>query len=242
MRIALALLLLGTAAHAKEVTLRTSDGLVLKAEWTPPPAARRGVLVALHEEGLNRMVYLPLVGPAAAEGLGVLAVDLRGHGASVRQGKKDLGPRVEARDETLFAGLGKDVAAAMAFLKRQGFGPEKVVIVGASAGASAALDYAATSPKLKGAVLLTPGKHILGIASMQHITKWGDRPLLIVAAKSEAGTGARPIYDALESKRHAVLLELPQPEAHGTRMFGRVPDIERRIAEWSAIQLGRPLK
>lgn len=228
----------GTAS-AREVSLKTSDGLTLSADWFPPPKEARGVIVALHMYKSNKNAWRPLAEQAHKEKLGLLALDLRGHGKSAKQGNKDLSKGVIARDPALFGAMVEDAAAAMAFLAKKGFGPEKVVMFGASVGCSVALQYAARDAKLKAAVLLTPGKKYLGIDSMTHITKYGARPLLIVSAREELSVGAKALFGALTVRRQAVLLQLPQKKVHGTRMFGRVPRIEARLAEWAAIQLGK---
>jgi pimeloyl-ACP methyl ester carboxylesterase len=227
------------AQKAQKVTLETSDGLKLTAEWHKPKGKVRGAIVALHMYKSNKKAWEPLVAPSLAEGVAVLAVDLRGHGGSARQGKVDLAPKVEARDPALFAAMKRDAAAAVAFVKKAGIPPAKIVLAGASVGCSIALHYAASDPAIRGAFLLTPGKKYLGLDSLVHARKWGKRPLLLVASKDETPKGARPIFDALDNRSHAVVLQLPQADIHGTKMFGKVKGIEHRLAEWVALQLGR---
>lgn len=233
---------LAAPAVADSVKLKTADKMNLVAEWIPPTGKKYGVIVALHMFQAHRFTWKRMWTKAGDFGMGVLALDLRGHGESRFQGKgkakRDFRIRAGAKDETLFNAMHHDVAAAMAFLQKKGYGPEKVILVGASVGCSVALHYASLNPKVAGAVLLTPGKHYLGVPSMGHIKKWGNRPLMLVSAKEEVKKGARALFDALENKRPAVLLQLPQTDIHGTQMFGKVDGIERRIIEWSAIQLG----
>jgi pimeloyl-ACP methyl ester carboxylesterase len=61
------------------VEVETSGGLVLRGELR-----RRGPdwVVLVHDAGADLDAWRPLAGPLAAEGMSVLALDLRGHGGS----------------------------------------------------------------------------------------------------------------------------------------------------------------
>jgi alpha-beta hydrolase superfamily lysophospholipase len=230
-------------AAAKVVTLKTRDGVTIKADWHPPSGKKHGVMVALHMLDGNRGDWAPLKEHLEAEGMGLLAIDLRGHGDSAMHKDKarSLAKRVKDRDPKLFLAMHKDVAAALRFLRRKGYGAKKVVFVGAHVGCSVALHAAAKNPKIKAAVLLSPGEKYFELDSKAHLKKWGKRSLLIVTSKEAVESGARPLYNALPNKERAVLLMLPQTKIHGTTMFGKVPGIAQRIVEWSAIQLGKSL-
>lgn len=227
-------------ARAERVSFRTTDGLTIAADWTEPVGAKRGVILALHMYQSDRSAWAPLVAPAQAQGLGVLAIDLRGHGESARQGDADLAERATARDATLFNAMHRDVDAAMGFLKGKGFGPEKIVLIGASVGCSVALHWAAEHPRapIAGAILLTPGKSYLGVPSITHIAAWGQRSLLIATSNEEAFKGAQALYEASPDRARTVLWKLPQTGIHGTKMFGKVPRVAERLVEWAAIRLG----
>jgi alpha-beta hydrolase superfamily lysophospholipase len=230
-------------ASAKVVKIKTADGLSLQADWHPPTGLSHGVILAFHRHNSNRGAWTALVPHLKAEGMGLLALDLRGHGGSAAQKKgKALKERVKARDPTLYAQMNKDVAAAMKFLKRKRFGAAKVVFVGEGSGCSVALQYAATHKKVKAAVLLSPAQRLLGVDTTAHIKKWGARPLLLVTSRETVESGAKPLYKALPDKKRAVLLMLPQSKIYGADMFGRVPGIEQRVVEWSAIQVGKSLR
>ncbi len=230
-----------TTPKTAVVTIKTRDGMSLKADWTPPTAPKRGVIIGLHMVETGRMAFQPLLEFAAVEGLGVLALDLRGHGESRTQKGKDLLEAVQRRDPALFTAMPQDVEAALKFVKSKGFASDKVVLIGGELGAQLALTYAATDPKLRAAVLLTPEKEAFGLGAMGPARQWGDRPLLIVTAKDHEALGPKQVYEALDAKtkRRAVLLTVPQEGMKGTRLFGVVPNLPRRLVEWAAIQLGR---
>ena len=182
-----------STADAKRITLKTKDGLQIAADYVAPTGAKRGVLVLLHEYKMHRFVWKPLYAHAAKEGLGVLALDLRGHGESKQQGKVDYEYKINSREEAVFTSMHLDVLAGMKWLKSKGIPSKKVVLVGASVGCSVALHYVAANPKTKvrAAVLMTPGKHYMAIPSMEHIKRWGTRPLLLVTSRDEADKGAK---------------------------------------------------
>lgn len=235
-----ALSLLALPAAGETVSFKTSDKLTIKAEWLPPTGEKRGVLVLFHMYKSHRFAWKPLFAHAEKYGLGVLAVDLRGHGESRMQGKVDYGWKVNSRDAEVFRGMVHDAEAAMKWLKKKGHPADKVVMMGASVGCSVALNYLHANPKSKlaAAALLTPGKEYLGVPSMKHITAWGGRPLLLTTSQEESDKGANQLYKALPDKSKAVLFKLPQKKIHGTNMFGKVSGIEKRLAEWAAVQLG----
>ena len=244
MRIVFAILILLSTlpAIASPITLRTSDGLRLKADWVAPENKEKGVMVALHMFRSDRHAWRSLVTAAKKKGLGMLAVDLRGHGESKLHKKKDLSKRVSARDPVLFMAMHKDVEAALKFLRKKRIRPNRVVLVGASVGCSVALHYAATHPNIRAAILLSPGTNYLGIPSLQHITQWGKRPLLMVAPEDEVEKGARPLFDAMLDRTHAIVLAVPQKKVHGTHMFGKVPRLETRLVEWVQLRVGEARK
>ncbi|MFT7622026.1 MAG: pimeloyl-ACP methyl ester carboxylesterase [Myxococcota bacterium] len=231
---------LPAVSSAATITLQTSDGARLEADWVAPTGAKRGVLVVLHEYRRDRTVWAPLAAAALKEGLGILAVDLRGHGASSKQGKEDWSKRAASKDTKLFHSMIHDVEAALAFLTKAGWPAEKVVLVGASVGCSVALHYGHAHPKSKlaGAVLLTPGQKYLGLPSTQHVAAWSGRPLLMVVGADES-KAAQALYKLIPDRKRAAVLQVKQKKVHGTRMFGKVPRIEGRLAEWAAHRLGK---
>lgn len=120
-------------AGFSEVTLQAQDGVQLAAWYRAPENG--SVILLLHGAGGSRESMRPYAQMLAAHGYGVLAVDLRGHGAS--QGKTNrLGWQ-----GTL------DVGAALAFLQQR---PEVQHIggLGSSMGGEVLLGAASSYPDL----------------------------------------------------------------------------------------------
>src|ERR1700694_389853 len=106
-------------AHARSVTFLTDDSVHLRGiYWEPRENGHTSVLL-LHDFRSDRSVWEPYIPAFRSRGWGVLAVDLRGHGESVRQDMRaDL---LQPSETDLRSPLSypNDVRAALAFLARQ---------------------------------------------------------------------------------------------------------------------------
>lgn len=138
-----------------EVSFESTDGVRLSAWWTPPPPvdgpSRAAVLV--HGWGGNRSdEYIRRTAPLYREaGYGVLMLDLRGHGESGGERR------------TLGYGEVRDVRGALAWLEREGFEPNGVVLHGWSMGGATVVRSA-------------PGT---GAAAVVEEAGYADLPLLL---------------------------------------------------------------
>jgi alpha-beta hydrolase superfamily lysophospholipase len=127
-------------AH-RAVALRTRDGVTLRGDLLHGPAGPCGggpAVLLLHGFAAHRRkpAYARLA-TRLAQDLAVLALDLRGHGGSA--GRSSLGD-AEVHD----------VRAACAWLRRAGH--DRVVLIGASMGATAAIRAAGQTPGIAAAV------------------------------------------------------------------------------------------
>jgi uncharacterized protein len=128
---------------ARDVVLRTSDGLRLGAWLVPATEPDRGVavLVANGNAG-NRSARAPLARALAAEGLTVLLFDYRGYGGN--KGSPNEGA------------LARDVRAAQRFLvQNEGVPPDSILYFGESLGAAVVTELATDIPP-GGLVLRSP--------------------------------------------------------------------------------------
>jgi fermentation-respiration switch protein FrsA (DUF1100 family) len=130
-------------AAAREVTLRTDDGLELGGWFVPAgePDRAIAVLVAAGNAG-NRSLRAPLAAALAREGLAVLLFDYRGYGGN--------------RGHPTQAGLARDIRAALRFLTDEvGLPRDRLVYYGESLGA-AVITELATEEEPAGLVLRSP--------------------------------------------------------------------------------------
>lgn len=128
---------------ARDVRLRTSDGLLLGAWFVPGNDSGRGVtiLVANGNAG-DRSLRAPLARALAARGMAVLLFDYRGYGGNPGRPSEE--------------GLARDARAAYRFLTEDaGIAADRLLYYGESLGAAVITDLATEYPPA-GLVLRSP--------------------------------------------------------------------------------------
>lgn len=232
----------------KDVSLKTSDGMTIAGTLWPAakPGAPGVVLLPMYKS--DRTAWEPALKAFRDRGFAVLAIDMRGHGASAKQGKTDLAPLVEKRDPKLFAAMHEDAFAAVRYLAGEAkCDPKRIAIAGASVGCSVAMDTAARHPADVAAVAcLSPGAAYLGLDSLAHVKKLAPAmPLLLMVHRGEIGAGAQQLADARPGTTLLVLDDAAPADvgadrmwAHGTKMFGRVSGADLAVASFLAARTG----
>ena len=202
----------------ERVTLHSDDGVTLAATWYEPSSRPAPAVILVHMLQKTRRDWDPLATRMAGEGLGVLALDLRGHGES--QGS--------AQD---LAAMAQDLRAARKFVaSRSDVTAAKLGIVGASFGATLAALAGAEDPAIAAVALLSPTTEYRGIRIDAALRKFSPRPLLLVASDDD-GYAARTVRDLQKAGagRETILLNRA---GHGTAMLTADPDLGRRLVEW----------
>jgi pimeloyl-ACP methyl ester carboxylesterase len=113
-------------APARDVQLRTSDGVVLAATYRPGARPNGPAILLLHGNGASRAAMEPTATWLAAQGFAVLAIDFRGHGQSTM------------RSHSFGYAESTDAHTAFDWLKHRQQGG-KVAVIGISLGGAAAL-------------------------------------------------------------------------------------------------------
>jgi dienelactone hydrolase len=222
------------AAEPERVTFETFDHITIHGDYyAPPPSAGKAPLaILLHMCHSDRSAWTPVARPLQAAGFGVLAIDLRGHGASATDA---LRARVEARDPTLFRAMFQDVRGAYDWIaQRDEIDRARFALVGASVGASVALQYAAEDLSVDVVVCLTPGLDYLGMNSQDDIRRIEGRRIHLVATRDE-----REAAERLAKLNAGAAATILPGAAHGTRMFGSVPGITKKIVDFLKEGVGR---
>ena len=111
---------------ARDLTIASSDGVILAATYWPGSRADSPAVLLLHGNGASRGQFAQEGAMLARQGYAVLAIDFRGHGEST------------PRNRTFGWTEADDAHAAFTWLKRQQHGA-KVAVVGISLGGAAAL-------------------------------------------------------------------------------------------------------
>jgi pimeloyl-ACP methyl ester carboxylesterase len=150
----------------QEVVLETSDGVRLIGQHWDPGLRDVGAVVAHGFTGSSRAADVQAISRAVAgHGVGVLAIDFRGHGRS--KGRSTIGA------EEIH-----DVAAAVAWLRTHGYG--RVAAFGWSMGGSAVLRYAGLGGELDA---------VVSVSSPARWYERGTRPMRLLQWLCETRTG-----------------------------------------------------
>jgi dienelactone hydrolase len=170
----------------KRVVIDSPDGLKLIGTFYGPERANSPAVLLLHQWQSDRHSYDSFAKQLQGKGFSVLSIDGRGFGESTRaiDGMKVPADRTEAAVKAMLA----DVGAAFEYLGKQpDVDPARLSIIGASYGSSLALIYAADHPNVKAVAMLSPGLNYFGnMQTEPAVKKYGDRPLLLVAAADDA--------------------------------------------------------
>ncbi|UXY16015.1 alpha/beta hydrolase [Chitiniphilus purpureus] len=213
------------AAMAQDVTLKAEDGLALQGEWHPSDAGGGRAVLLLHmtvAEG--RKTWAPLLPQLREAGFSVLAVDLRGFGATGGTADWDVAPH--------------DVAAWIAWLKTQsGIKPGSIALVGASAGANLALQACAQSRQCPTVVALSPASNALFNAGM--MKQFAGRSVALYAGRYDRNPNAA-VRGFLKDDAGEVMVRILDSAGHGTDLLGGgTPFVGGEIRAWLERQLPR---
>lgn len=139
---------------AREITLRTEDGLALGAWLFPPTGADRGVTVlTMPGNAGSRALRAPLANRLAAVGFAVLLLDYRGYGGNPGRPSEN--------------GLISDARAARAYLADHGVPADRLIYFGESLGAAVATRLAVEQPP-GGLVLRSPFTSLAAVGSRHY--------------------------------------------------------------------------
>jgi pimeloyl-ACP methyl ester carboxylesterase len=214
------------ALHAavERIVFRTEDGVSLAATWYEPSFRPGPAVILVHMYRRTRRDWEPAARRFAAEGIGALAVDLRGHGDSAGSVFGD-GPDPD------YASMVADVKAARRYLaSRRDVEPGRVGIAGASLGASLAVLAAASDPTIASLALLSPSIDYRGLRIEGPLRKL-TRPVFLVASDDDpyASRSARELQKPAGGTRELLLLH---QAGHGTTMTARAPEAVRALVDW----------
>jgi dienelactone hydrolase len=139
-------LIAAPASHptSTEMALTSADGFALKGTLTLPAAKGKAPVVILaHQFRSDRSGWAPLTERLAARGIGTLALDLRGHGASTRKGGVEVmvtGDFMASAKAVGFDQIPADLAQAASWLRKQpGVDGRRIGLAGSSIGGFAVL-------------------------------------------------------------------------------------------------------
>jgi len=153
----LASLALFAAPGSTEMALISADGYALKGTLTlPATKGKAPVVILAHQFHSDRSGWAPLAERLAARGIGTLALDLRGHGASTQKAGVEAavtGDFIASAKAVGFDKIPADLAQAAAWLRKQpGVDGRRIGLAGASVGAFSVL---LAAPEVKPVAILS---------------------------------------------------------------------------------------
>jgi alpha-beta hydrolase superfamily lysophospholipase len=212
------------SAATQRVTIRTEDGVSLAATWYEPGVRPAPAVILIHMLNKSRHDWDSVATRFAAEGIGALAIDLRGHGES--------GGAMEGGETPDYSALVRDVSAARRYLaSRSDVQQSRVGIAGASIGANLAVLEAAGDPTVASLALLSPSLDYRGLRIEAAVRKYGARPALLISSDDDP-YATRSVHDLQKAgggTREAVVLS---QAGHGTVMLSRDQDLARMLVDW----------
>jgi pimeloyl-ACP methyl ester carboxylesterase len=191
------------------IELEAEDGLLLQGDYWASNAdsmPEEGVpaVLLLHIVNSSRDAWQPLIEPLLAAGYHVLAVDMRGHGAT--GGSKDW-PAAET-----------DVQLWLDWLKEQP-NTQSVFIIGGSIGSNLALIGCANDPDCRTAIALSPGLDFFDVMPENAVVEeLQDRPVLLIASHDDSSS-AIAVRQMASNSRGEIAMRIYNGRAHGTSML-----------------------
>jgi uncharacterized protein len=218
----LALLLLlvpvGAAAAGRTVTFRAADGraidgLLIEASQRPAPAV---VLVPML--GRSKDDWQSVAQRLAEANITALAIDLPASSPPAEAGALN--------------GWQADVKAALEYLAGR---PEvrsgALGVAGASLGANLGVLAAASDPRVRSLVLVSPSLDYRGVRIEAAMRQYGARPALLMASLKDP-FAARTVRELAKEPPGPRETRWAESTAHGTQLLAREPDLVRAIVEW----------
>lgn len=211
------------------VEFTTDDGVTIVGEHREGAAGGPAALL-LHMMPAAKESWGPLAEALAGRGFTTLAIDLRGHGESVR------GPGGRRLDYKAFSDEEqqtkmKDVEAAVRWLESRGAERPRLALVGASIGANLSIAYAGAHRDVPAVVALSPGLDFRGVLTEDAAAAMPRSQKLLLAASEEDGYSFASIRALARAKADAETQELGGA-GHGTAMLERAPGFFAYVVEW----------
>jgi alpha-beta hydrolase superfamily lysophospholipase len=206
------------AGAAQRVSIRSDEGILLAATWYEPATRTGPAVILVHMLHRSRRDFDSLASRLAGEGIGALAVDLRGHGESQGSAGAALSSMVT------------DVRAARRYLATRSDVSGRIGVLGASLGANLAALAAADDAGIASLVLLSPSLDYRGLRIEAAMRKLGARPVLMVASDDDPYAG-RTVKALLKGARGRESLTLTGA-GHGTTMLEHDASLAGSVVDW----------
>jgi pimeloyl-ACP methyl ester carboxylesterase len=202
---------------AQRVEISASDGLVLKGDFYLVDSSHATIFL-IHELYARRSSWNPLLEPLLRAGYNVLAIDVRGHGAT--RGGVNWYLALE------------DVALWFAWLRDEaGVRPDGISTMGSSMGSTLAIIGCANDAACRSVIAISPGWSYYGISLESAIAA---RPILVVYTERDRWP-ALGVPDMVAAAPNTLAVTMYPGNAHGMYLVrGRLNDFTDLMLEWFA--------
>lgn len=215
----------------ESIVLQTSDDVEIHADWYGVGnASVHRVALLLHMMPATKESWARLALALNARGISVLAIDLRGHGASLQQGDAILDYKTFTDADHQASEL--DVVSALAWLKEKAFEDEHVALVGASIGANLALRAFAQHADMHVCIALSPGVDYHGVETIDAMKHLSDGQTALLCASDDDPESFSSVNTLHELNRQRSFRLFLDHAGHGTAMFDHDPAFLSQIVEW----------
>lgn len=216
----------------QNIKFESADKVEIIGTFYESPKANSPAVLLLHQWGSDRKSYDNLAKQLQAKGFGVLAIDGRGFGESVKTTDgKTVAP--ERTDETV-KGMKADVDNAFNFLKQQkNVDAPRIGIVGASYGSSLAIIYGAENKQVKAVALLSPGLNYFGNLPIEDSVKnYGEHPLLLIASEDDKDSAetVKKLKSSVSNDKYE--MQIYPKGGHGTGIFAAKVGLEDLLEQF----------
>lgn len=226
---------LSPAVCPNAVTFPSADGLIVHGTFTPP--CNRPAVVLAHQLCSDRSEWSApshdWVSAFSQRGVATLAIDLRGHGASMTFPDGSMVDLCGGGTDAMYAGMVDDVKAAVAYVRS--LGATKVAVIGASIGSNSALNVYAADASLTFGVALSPGLNYRGILTEPAVKTIAQRPALLEAAMDDAAAAMSVMQ--LGADNPLVMTKVWPSGGHANAIIAAHPDELTRLADLVAASL-----
>ena len=205
------------------MSIHTDDGVTLAGAWDAQVPAAPAVLL-VHSYMRSHADWDVVAGRLHEAGFAVLAIDLRGHGASVGSIPSDsLQP------------FTRDVKAAVDWLKRQpDVVPTHIGIAGLNLGTTLAIIEAGADSAVRSLALVSPASEFRGLHADQAMRSFAARSgaaLLVAGALDPyASRSAKQLAEITPGVRDLRIVE--NVSANGRALLADQPDLAGALVDW----------
>lgn len=174
----------------RPVRVTTPDNVVIMGDYYTVAQTNAPAVMFLHGLNQKRATWTLMAEALQERGVAVLAIDLRGHGESVRRitayGAQILDASKFTGDD--YMAMMMDIESAYAWLEKQpGIDSTRIGLVGTSVSANLAIRYAAINRQLGALVVLSPMLNTgTGLRTDDAIKKIGPMPLRIFVSRHDS--------------------------------------------------------